>query len=176
MSLEFRPFGKAHVSGLGVSEYSFSKYNAGFIFLFQYYRRSLDKPGYSFSCQHGPEECKGNMVHTCSLKYVKEPLPYIKCMMEDNYEAYERGRICADQLNIDFEPIMKCATSLEGEELLAEVGAESLGVKHHLSFIPTIAMDDNFGNQSNILKNFLLQICNAYTVCYFLYPLVIFRY
>merc|ERR1712150_169389 len=80
--------------------------------------------GYKFSCQHGPTECLGNIVHNCVIKYVAEPMPYIKCMMEDSYE--------------------------------------SLGVKHKLSFIPTVALDGDYSSQNNILKNFLPVLCNQY--------------
>ena len=57
---------------------------------FQYKKRPGG--GYKFSCQHGPTECLGNIVHNCVIKYIKEPMPYIKCMMEDNYEPLEIGK------------------------------------------------------------------------------------
>ena len=28
---------------------------------------------YSFQCQFGPEECIGNKIHACSIKYVDDP-------------------------------------------------------------------------------------------------------
>ena len=71
---------------------------------------------------------------------------------------------CAERLDIDWEPIRKCAEGREGEELMAVVAQESLGVKHKLSFIPTIALDGDYSNQNNILKNFLPALCNQYQV------------
>ena len=47
---------------------------------------------YEFSCQHGPVECLGNTVHNCAVKYVQSPLPYIKCMMENNYDPMAIGK------------------------------------------------------------------------------------
>ena len=49
---------------------------------------------YNFQCQHGPAECKGNMVHACATKVVQSPLTvlkYIKCMIGDNYSPLEAG-------------------------------------------------------------------------------------
>lgn len=137
MEVDYRPFGKA----------TYKKRPGG---------------GYKFSCQHGPTECLGNIVHNCVVKYIKEPLPYIRCMMEDNYEPLDIGKKCAYQLDIDWEPISKCAQGREGEELMAVVAQESLGVKHKLSFIPTVALDGDYSNQNNILKNFLPVLCNKY--------------
>jgi hypothetical protein len=67
-------------------------------------------------------------------------------------------------LDLDWEPIRKCAQGREGEELMAVVAQESLGVKHKLSFIPTVALDGDYSNQNNILKNFLPVLCNQYKV------------
>ena len=67
-------------------------------------------------------------------------------------------------MDIDWEPISKCAQGREGEELMAVVAQESLGVKHKLSFIPTVALDGDYSNQNNILKNFLPVLCNKYKV------------
>ena len=47
---------------------------------------------------------------------------------------------------------------------MAVVAQESLGVKHKLSFIPTVALDGDYSNQNNILKNFLPVVCNQYKV------------
>jgi len=139
MEIDYRPFGKA----------TYKKLPGG---------------GYKFQCQHGPIECQVNIVHNCVVKYVPKPMPYIKCMMEDAYKPLEIGQKCAYRLDIDWEPIRKCAEGREGEELMAVVAQESLGVKHKLSFIPTVALNGEYSNQNNILKNFLPVLCNQYQV------------
>jgi len=136
MDLNYRPFGKAHFTKHGKE--------------------------YSFSCQHGPLECQGNILHNCAIKYVQQPLPYIKCMMENMMEPFKIGKQCAEMLDINWDVIEKCANGAEGQELLAKVGSESLGVKHKLSFIPTIAINGNFGDQETRLKNFLSSVCRSY--------------
>ena len=71
---------------------------------------------------------------------------------------------CADMLDINWEVIERCANSNEGKELLARAGGESLGVKHHLSFIPTVALNSDFSEQNLRLKNLLSTVCNAFNV------------
>ena len=40
-----------------------------------------------FYCQHGPKECRGNMIHTCVLNEYKHNhttvLPFVECMEYD---------------------------------------------------------------------------------------------
>lgn len=136
MDINYRPFGKAHFKEEG--------------------------DNYKFECQHGPTECLGNIVHNCAVKYVQSPLPYIKCMMANNYEPMKIGKQCAEMLDINWPVIERCADSKEGKELLAEVGRESLGVKPHLSFIPTVALNGDFSDQPMRLKNLLSTVCNAF--------------
>jgi len=50
---------------------------------------------WSFECQHGPEECRGNKVQACGLKYianVDQQVAYVNCVMGDNFppDAGER--------------------------------------------------------------------------------------
>jgi len=137
MDINYRPWGKAYFS--------------------------QDGP-YSFTCQHGPTECEGNIVHNCAVKYVPEAslLPYINCMMKDNYEPLKIGKTCAEMLDIDWPVIEKCSNGDEGKELMEQAGHESLGVKHHLSFIPTIALNDDYSNQRGLLKNLLAGVCKKF--------------
>merc|ERR1719415_320573 len=58
LHLDLNPFGKANFTDSGAS--------------------------WEFSCQHGPEECRGNKVQACILDKVTEPreyVPLITCLM-----------------------------------------------------------------------------------------------
>ena len=67
-------------------------------------------------------------------------------------------------LDLNWEEIERCTNSGEGKDLLAESGAQSLIVKPHLSFIPTVALNGDFSGQNLRLKNLLSTVCNAYNV------------
>lgn len=54
-----------------------------------------------FQCQHGPNECLGNMIHTCALHYISESaklVEYINCMMGDNYDPMQAGQSVSPQI------------------------------------------------------------------------------
>ncbi|CAB4068510.1 IFI30 [Lepeophtheirus salmonis] len=85
-----------------------------------------DGTGYTFSCQHGPTECLGNMVHACAIKYVKFPIlmDFIACMMERSDVPVLAGKECASKLEIEWTEIEECSMSLEGKQLLFNNGEE----------------------------------------------------
>ncbi|XP_046389017.1 GILT-like protein 1 [Ischnura elegans] len=115
-----------------------------------------------FSCQHGPVECHANKVHACAIKHVinqDDLLKYVTCMISDNMNPDEVGEKCALDLGINWEPIRTCASSLEGDLLLRKHGEDTHGLRPHVSFIPTVTLDDSQDNQAAILKDLFKEIC-----------------
>ena len=94
MDIKFIPFGKA----------TFKK-------------NDQDKNGWQFTCQHGKNECIGNMIHACATLHVKDSsklVKYISCMIQNNREPKKVGESCAKSLEIEWEPIGKCSDTTEG--------------------------------------------------------------
>ena len=94
MDVKFLPFGKA-----------------------TYKKDDQDKNGWQFTCQHGKNECIGNMIHACANLHVKDSsklVKYIACMIQNNREPKKIGESCAKSLEIEWEPIEKCSDSTEG--------------------------------------------------------------
>ena len=53
-----------------------------------------DGDGYSFECQHGPDECAGNIVIDCGQKYITDYdlfLEYNFCLMGVD-DPYQQGQ------------------------------------------------------------------------------------
>lgn len=121
--------------------------------------------GFMFQCQHGPNECLGNMIHTCALHYISESaklVEYINCMMGDNYDPMQAGQSCASQLDIEWSPIEACARGKEGQKMLAVVGDDTHSLRPRVTFIPTIVLNGSQDNQKMILKNLLKEVCRKY--------------
>lgn len=117
--------------------------------------------GFTFECQHGPGECEANMIHACAIDVLKDQklqLQYLTCMIKKNYEPQEIMKTCANDMGIDYQPILKCYNK-KGKDLLAAYGEITEQNRKQISFIPTISLDQNFSNQPAILKNLLKQVC-----------------
>lgn len=63
---------------------------------------------------------------------------------------------------VDSETIQKCYSSPHGAELLKLHGIATDALRPKASFIPTITLDGNQGNQANILKEFFQEVCSCY--------------
>jgi interferon gamma-inducible protein 30 len=68
---------------------------------------------YSFTCQHGAEECAGNLMETCALYKLNnhDYLNFFICLesqISDSGTFAVAGPICAQKVNIDFSEIQSC--------------------------------------------------------------------
>ena len=125
--------------------------------------------GYEFDCQHGEQECIGNMFHACVEDKVEDAakrLEMIKCMISDNYEPENSAKKCAGEGGVDFEEILTCATGPHGRELHYQAGIKTQALSPKVSFIPTIEIDESQMSQKAILKNLLKEVCAVYSSKY----------
>jgi len=125
--------------------------------------------GYKFECQHGEDECIGNIYHNCVVEKVKDVskrLDIIKCMISDNYEPKAIAQKCSNEVGIDFNEISECASGKEGQELHYKAGVKTEALNPSVSFIPTIEIEQSQDSQKAILKNLLKEVCKAYSKKY----------
>lgn len=62
-------------------------------------------------------------------------------MIKNNINPTSIMESCARKMNIDYNPILKCSTEGEGEELLAKYGELTNALSPSISFIPTVVLD-----------------------------------
>lgn len=70
---------------------------------------------------------------------------------------------CAQQLNIDFKPILECANDIKGSQLLKAYGERTNSLAPSVRFIPTIELNgsQNIVQQSAILKDLYKSVCQV---------------
>lgn len=100
--------------------------------------------GYVFTCQHGPIECKANIIHACSIDVIEDPsirLQFVTCMIENNIDPVGIMNTCAERITVNLESIKKCSNTQRGKELLAKYGQMTNSLAPRVSFIPTVTLD-----------------------------------
>ena len=68
----------------------------------------VDGGGYEFSCQHGADECYGNIVQACTLAHTEDrdtQVGLIVCMMSSPNPS-TAGPDCFQQMSLDYQPIL----------------------------------------------------------------------
>jgi len=100
---------------------------------------------YTFTCHHGPDECKGNTMQACALKYLpeKQIVEFISCTMKSTNPP-EAGSACAKQLSLDFSPVQECLTKDDGQNLLAALGNRTHSLNPTLTYVPWILYNSVF--------------------------------
>ncbi|XP_046400077.1 GILT-like protein 1 [Ischnura elegans] len=120
--------------------------------------------GYTFVCQHGPEECYGNKVQSCALVHImedKKKVAFINCVMSaQNVTA--AGLECATDHNIEFPPIDTCVNGAEGNITLAKMGDKTDALNPRLTSVPTVVFDMMYkvDEQKMATSNFMSALCS----------------
>ncbi|KAB0794251.1 hypothetical protein PPYR_13871 [Photinus pyralis] len=122
-----------------------------------------------FKCQHGPSECRGNMLQACGLatdKSQDQKVDFVYCVMKQwNPSGDQAIEQCSGKLGLKSDAIFQCANSAQGSDLLAKNGKQTHAVKPKITFIPTIVFNGVYSsaNQSGALRNFLQTACDQFT-------------
>ncbi|OXA57376.1 GILT-like protein 1 [Folsomia candida] len=114
---------------------------------------------FEFVCQHGRNECLGNMIHGCALaKLAKnESAAYINCMM-DSFNAPIDAEACAISLGLNYTRIGECYNNWEGPTILASAGIRTHDLVPTLYYVPWIVyndvwrVEDMIGSEQNLMN------------------------
>ncbi|KAG0714860.1 Gamma-interferon-inducible lysosomal thiol reductase [Chionoecetes opilio] len=126
-----------------------------------------DGEGWSFRCQHGDDECRGNMIHACAKDHLKDinlEMDFMNCLLSADYPP-NAGAKCAGEVGADWKPIEECVSSLEGQNLLHDVAVQQEQLKPQLYFVPWIIVNDVFSEDQvgECQTNLLSVVCDRYT-------------
>jgi len=121
---------------------------------------------YKFSCQHGADECKANIIMACAMSYhtnFTEYFPFVECM-EQTREPCNAGRKCAKKSGwSDYDKIESCSQGKEGNMLEHEiaVATDSLNPPH--KWTPWVVMNGKPLSDHQLDLSLTKLVCDAYT-------------
>ncbi|XP_075229268.1 gamma-interferon-inducible lysosomal thiol reductase-like protein [Lycorma delicatula] len=134
-------------------------------------KQEYSKKGWKFTCQHGPTECKYNMLHACVVKTVslangvnediERFVPFLICLMSTKQEHTVITQ-CAEKYDIPADGIRHCLTRGNGEKLLAKYGNRTHEFKPPIKSVPTIVFNGVYkeDNQKLAETNLPQAICS----------------
>lgn len=77
---------------------------------------------WEYTCQHGVDECVGNLIETCAMYLMKnfsDYFPFIHCIEAQQWTApAAAAKQCAKKMKINLSPISDCASGDLGNGLL----------------------------------------------------------
>lgn len=123
---------------------------------------------WKFNCQHGPEECVGNLIETCAISILKNTsvyFPFIHCLeLSIGYSPLPEAKQCASSLGIDFDPIDKCQSGPEGNALEHAMAQKTDALYPRHQYVPWITLNGKHTDeiQNEATFNLLKLVCDTY--------------
>merc|ERR1712107_145182 len=121
-----------------------------------------------FACQHGPDECYGNMMHACITKLVSDEsslVPLLNCVMAGSPASLTQVEFCNDDIEtkLDMTELYQCI-NLDGPDLLHEVGVETFNLQPRLTSVPWTLFNNVFVEEDsrNSQKDLVGVLCDKY--------------
>mmetsp|Transcript_44876 Transcript_44876/g.51575 ORF Transcript_44876/g.51575 Transcript_44876/m.51575 type:complete len:231 (+) Transcript_44876:34-726(+) len=122
---------------------------------------------WEFTCQHGPDECAGNMFEACLIHVVqdfKTFWPIIMCL-EETGNPVKYASSCAKSLPFDFTEVYKCYNSDLAIELEHGYALETEALNPPHTSVPWVTINgvhtDSIQYQAE--NDLIKLICDSYT-------------
>ncbi|KAL4634787.1 gamma-interferon-inducible lysosomal thiol reductase [Arapaima gigas] len=124
------------------------------------------KEPYTFSCQHGEQECLGNMIETCVLNMIVEAaFPIIYCM-ESSVDVISAGESCLKLYapKVTWESIMSCVKGDLGNKLMHKNAQETAALNPPHQYVPWITINGKHTEdlQNKAMSSLFNLVCSLY--------------
>jgi len=119
---------------------------------------------WSFTCQHGADECKTNMIFCCAMHYHPDPSdfwPFVACV-EESSSPVTAGKKCASTVGWQYDEIDSCTSSKLGNSLQHQIGTATDNLVPSHQWTPWVVMNGKPLSQSQLDQPLVSLVCNAY--------------
>lgn len=119
---------------------------------------------WTFSCQHGANECAANMIFACAINFHPDPavyFPFVDCMEETSSPA-TAGSKCAGQVGFDWSEINSCTSSKLGNSLMHAYAQQTSSLSPAHQWTPWVVMNGKPLSQSQLGQKLVTLVCDAY--------------
>ncbi|XP_072547058.1 gamma-interferon-inducible lysosomal thiol reductase [Salminus brasiliensis] len=127
-------------------------------------KKSAEK--YEFTCQHGPDECMGNMIETCMLSKMGGAAYFAINCMEMAADVLKASKQCAELFTKEsfWDAIQTCVNGDEGNQLMHQNAVKTRALKPQHQYVPWVTIngehtDDLQEKAQNSLFNL---VCSLY--------------
>ncbi|KAG7321536.1 hypothetical protein KOW79_014394 [Hemibagrus wyckioides] len=121
---------------------------------------------YEFTCQHGPDECLGNMIETCVMKKVPSAaVPVIYCMeAAENVVKAAESCLAVFSPETSFGDIMACVNGNEGNQLMHENAKKTAALQPPHQYVPWVTINGEHTEelQQKAMNSLFLLVCSLY--------------
>ncbi|CAB3989274.1 Hypothetical predicted protein [Paramuricea clavata] len=122
---------------------------------------------WQFECQHGKEECYGNLIETCAIYYHPNAtayFPFIYCIESSTSLPRNIASECASKFGFDYSQIQSCVEGPLGNKLEHEMALKTDALQPPHQYVPWVTLNGVHTQQiQNEAQNDLVKlICDTY--------------
>ncbi|XP_069013131.1 gamma-interferon-inducible lysosomal thiol reductase [Embiotoca jacksoni] len=132
------------------------------------YGNAQEKPDgqkYVFECQHGEDECLGNMIETCLLNMTQMAFPVIFCMESSN-NVIKSAKSCLELYSpeLSWDSVMSCVNGDVGNGLMHQNALKTKALDPAHQYVPWITVDGKHTEdlQEKAMSSLFMLVCNMY--------------
>ncbi|CAJ1071803.1 gamma-interferon-inducible lysosomal thiol reductase-like [Xyrichtys novacula] len=105
-------------------------------------REKPDGQKYVYECQHGEEECLGNMIETCLLNMTEMAFPIIFCM-ESSTDVLKSAQSCVQLYSpqLSWDTVMGCVKGDLGNQLMHQNALKTEALNPPHDYVPWITVN-----------------------------------
>ncbi|XP_026229580.1 gamma-interferon-inducible lysosomal thiol reductase [Anabas testudineus] len=124
-----------------------------------------DGQKYTFECQHGEQECLGNMIETCLLNMTQAAFQIIYCM-ESSADVIKAAQSCVTLYDpsLQWGKVMNCVNGNQGNQLmhLNAVKTKDLNPPHQ--YVPWVTINGKHTEdlQQKAMNSLFTLVCSMY--------------
>lgn len=120
---------------------------------------------YVFTCQHGEQECLGNMIETCLMNMSNMAFPIIFCM-ESSSDVINSAKACTGVYDptLSWDKVMSCVNGPQGNQLMHQNALETAALKPPHQYVPWITINGEHTDdlQDKAMNSLLSLVCSMY--------------
>ncbi|KAJ8011320.1 hypothetical protein DPEC_G00056920 [Dallia pectoralis] len=128
-------------------------------------QESGQAPPYTFNCQHGPDECLGNMIETCIMSASSQALQVIYCM-EASVNVVKSAQVCLELYDpsTTWDSIMGCVKGEKGNALMHQNAMKTGSLKPAHQYVPWIVINGVHTDelQDQAMGSLFTLVCSMY--------------
>lgn len=121
---------------------------------------------YEFTCQHGPDECTGNMLETCMLSKMGDAAYLAINCMEMAADVLKASQPCSELFTEEsyWDAIQKCANGDEGNKLMHLNAVKTGALKPAHEYVPWITVNGQHTDdlQDKAMNSLFNLVCSLY--------------
>lgn len=125
----------------------------------------FDGKKYIFECQHGEEECLGNMIEAC-LMNITENAPSIIFCMESSANVIKSAQACTNiyQPDLNFDDVMSCVKGDHGNQLMHQNALKTKALNPPHQYVPWITINGVHTEdlQNKAMSSLYTLVCSMY--------------